>query len=89
MAKRIFLGAIIGGLFAAVDGVIVGVFAKLFFTDNETSWWVVGMLAFYFTLTGSILGAMLGAGWKSIIKQFMLVPPAETKDSFKANGPRR
>lgn len=76
MPKRILLGAIIGGLFCAIDGAIVGVIAKLFFDPGE-AWHVIGMWTFYFALVGSILGGTLGALWKAIVRRIRLLPPVE------------
>jgi hypothetical protein len=86
MPKRILLGALIGGLFAAVDGAIVGLIAKIFFDPDDT-WRVVGMWTFFFALIGAILGGLLGMGWKSLVKQMMLRPPQDVPDSEQRPSP--
>ena len=74
MAKRILFGAILGGLFTAIDGALVGLIVKLFFDPDDT-WSVVGMWAFIFAVVGAILGGILGATWKSLVKRLTLRAP--------------
>jgi hypothetical protein len=80
MPKRIFLGGLIGGLFTAVDGAIVGLIVKFFFAADDT-WWLVGMWAFYFAVVGAVLGGILGMFWKTLVQQLTLRPPLDMPTS--------
>ncbi|MBI3410690.1 MAG: hypothetical protein HY040_20325 [Planctomycetes bacterium] len=85
MPKRILLGALIGALFTAVDGAVVGLFAKLFFAEDDT-WRVVGLWTFCFAVVGAILGGMLGGFWKSLAQRLVLRTPPDLPDTEKING---
>src|SRR5262249_35098450 len=86
MFKRILLGALIGALFTAVDGAVVGVLAKAFFAEDDT-WRVVGLWTFCFAVVGAILGALLGGFWTSLVERLMLRTPPESPD--RETGPAR
>ena len=80
MAKRILIGAIVGALFTAIDGAVVGLITKAFFAEDDT-WRVVGLWTFCFALVGAILGAIVGALWKALASRLMLRAPTDLTET--------
>lgn len=82
MLKRILLGGLVVGLFAASDGVLVGLVVALVFNGDEPLP-VVGKWALVFGAVGAILGGVLGAFWKALVMRLTLGAPTETATDAK------
>ena len=79
--KAGFLGALCLGLFAAVDGLVIGLLVA-FFTSAPQSWPVIALWTFWFTVVGAILGASTSMIFAAFSGRMTLPPPDERETQF-------
>lgn len=86
--KAGLLGALCVGLFAAVDGLVIGLLVA-FFTSPPHAGPVIGLWTAWFTLVGAALGAFTSIVFALFAGRMTLPPPEEREMASDASLSRR